>query len=60
MPIIDGSIVTASGPGLSNSVMAHKQTTFSVSTSTAGGDACLTVYITGMFSVEQDIVFVFT
>ena len=47
MPIIDGSLVTASGPGLGQ-VEAHKQTLFNVQTNGAGGEADLLVSITGM------------
>jgi hypothetical protein len=51
VPVIDGSLAIASGPGL-GSVPAHKATKFHVSVSSAGGDADLATHITGLLDVQ--------
>lgn len=45
MPVLDGSLATASGPGLGH-VITEQATTFNVATRNVGGDADLAVLIT--------------
>lgn len=48
--MIDGSLATASGPGL-GPVPAHKLTKFHVLVNAAGGDADLITQVTGLLNV---------